>query len=274
MEQMQTTLRFAVQSHVGLRLNNEDAAYAGPRLLALADGMGGHAAGEIASAIAIEEMVALDRADPSPEVLDDLRAAVGRANEAIAHRSRTDPETAGMGTTLTALLFDGDRVAVAHVGDSRAYVMREGSIERITRDDTLVQSLVDRGRLTEQEAWNHPQRNIVDKVLTGREVEAHLDTRETQPGDRYLICSDGLSDYVPEDEIADVLRLEDPLRIPQELIRVALRRQSQDNITCIVADVVDGASGYNIAIGTGAAADIAGVTATGQDVDERRSDQG
>jgi PPM family protein phosphatase len=249
---MRTTLRYSVQSQRGLRSNNEDAAFAGPRLLALADGMGGHAAGEVAASIAIKELMPLNEREPTGDFLGELGRAVQRANAAIAHRAATDPEVAGMGTTLTAILFAGEHVGLAHIGDSRAYLMREGSLEQITKDDTYVQSLVDEGRLTTEQAWGHPHRSMVLKVLTGQAVDPLLETKETYPGDRFLICSDGLSDYVPEDAIGGTLRLSDPRRCPQELIRLALQRGSQDNITCIVADVTAGDSGYNIAITTGA----------------------
>jgi protein phosphatase len=228
-DEMQTTLRFAVQSQTGLRSNNEDAAFAGPRLLAL------------------------DERTPSPDILADLRGAVGRANAAIARHTKVDPRTAGMGTTLTALLFAERCVAMAHVGDSRAYLLRDGSLSQITHDDTMVQSLVDEGQLTPDEAAVHSQRNVVLKVLTGHTVEPLFELRETDPGDRYLICSDGLSDYVPAAEIASVLELPDPQRRPQELIRMALRNGGQDNITCVVGDVTEGPTGYNISVLTGAA---------------------
>jgi len=247
------TLRFAVQSHAGLRPDNEDAAYAGPRLLALCDGMGGHAAGEVAAALAMEQLTPLDQRAPSPDPADDLRAAVERADAAIARHTSAHPETAGMGTTLTALLFDGPRIALAHIGDSRAYLLRNGALQQLTHDDSYVQSLVDQGRLTPQEAMVHERRNIVLKVLTGKGNEPHTEVLDTAPGDRYLVCSDGLSDYVGSDEIAEILGLADPQRRPQEFIRSALRHGSQDNITCVVADVVEGASGYNIATLTGAA---------------------
>jgi protein phosphatase len=131
--------------------------------------------------------------------------------------------------------------------------MRDGSLSQITRDDTFVQHLIDEGRLTYEEARNHPQRSLVLKVLTGREIEPFVRTLQAKPLDRYLICSDGLSDYVPLSAISDVLSLSDPQVCPQALIRLALQRGSQDNITCIVADVVAGESGYNIALLTGAA---------------------
>ncbi|MDP9068001.1 MAG: protein phosphatase 2C domain-containing protein [Actinomycetota bacterium] len=259
---MYTSLRFAVQSEIGLRSNNEDAAYAGPRLLALADGMGGHAAGEVAASLAIKELLPLDEGRPSRDMLGDLRRAFRRANAAIADRAASDPETSGMGTTLTALLFAGRRVALAHIGDSRAYLLRNGSLHQVTRDDTLVQSLVDEGRVRPEEAASHPQRNMVLKVLTGQETEPFFEVRETDPGDRYLICSDGLSDYVTSEEIVAILEMPDPQRRPQELIRLALRHGSQDNITCVVGDVVRGPSGYNIAMLTGAPGSTASVLST------------
>lgn len=249
---MQLTLRYAVQSHAGLRPNNEDAAFAGPRLLALADGMGGHAAGEVAASLAIDRLMPLNDRDGGRDLVGELRRAVAHANAAIAERAAADPETAGMGTTLTAVLFAGHRLGLAHVGDSRAYLLRTGSLTQITKDDTFVQSLVDDGRLAPEQVRKHPQRSMVIKVLTGDEVDPFVEVRETDPGDRYLICSDGLSDYVPANAIAEVLELADPQRCPQELIRLALRHGSQDNITCIVADVVEGRSGYNIAMLTGA----------------------
>lgn len=249
---METSLRFAVQSQTGRRSNNEDAAYAGPRLLALADGMGGHAAGEIAAALAIHELLALDGHPSSSDMLGDLRKAFHRANTAITDHVNTDAEASGMGTTLTALLFEGRHVAVGHVGDSRAYLLRGGALQQITRDDTMVQALVDEGRLSPDEAATHPRRNMLLKVLTGNEIQPYFEVREVDPGDRYLICSDGLTDYVPAKEIAPVLHMADPQQVPQQLIRLALRRGSQDNITCVVGDVVERPSGYNIAMLSGA----------------------
>lgn len=249
---MLLTLRYALQTEVGLRANNEDAAFAGPRLLAIADGMGGHAAGEVAASLAIEQIVSLEDGPRSRDLLVDLRDAVRRANAAIRERVQKDSDVDGMGTTLTALLFEDRRVGVAHVGDSRAYLLRDGSLTQITKDDTVVQSLVDEGRLTPQEALNHPQRSVVLKVLTGKPVEASFEIREVDPGDRYLICSDGVSDYVPPDAIAETLRIPDVQGCPQQLIRLALRHGSHDNITCIVGEVVEGDSGYNIAITIGA----------------------
>jgi protein phosphatase len=214
--------------------------------------MGGAAAGEVAASLVISELAPLDQ-QPVGDPLVVLRDATRRGNAAIADHVAANPEHAGMGTTLTALLFAGDNVGLIHVGDSRAYLMRDGSLSQITRDDTFVQHLIDEGRLTYEEARNHPQRSMVLKVLTGREIEPFVKTLKAKPLDRYLICSDGLSDYVSIDEISDVLSLSEHQRCTPALIRLALQRGSQDNISCIVADVVGGESGYNIALLTGAA---------------------
>jgi serine/threonine protein phosphatase PrpC len=248
---MKVSLSYSVQSHVGLRPNNEDAAFSGPRLLALADGMGGRAAGEIAASLVISELMPLDRQEVD-DPLVALREATRRGNMAIADHIADHPEHEGMGTTLTALLFGRDSLGLVHVGDSRAYLMRDGLLSQITKDDTLVQYLVDEERITPQEAWGHPQRSLVSKVLTGHGVDPFLETRQVTPHDRYLICSDGLSDHVPVEWIGEALRLPDPHVAPQQLIRLALQQGSQDNITCIVAEVVEGESGYNIALLTGA----------------------
>jgi serine/threonine protein phosphatase PrpC len=249
---MDVSLRYSVQSHVGLRPNNEDAAFSGPRLLALADGMGGHAAGEIAASLVISELIPLDRQE-----LDDplvaLREATLRGNTAITDHIAAHPEHEGMGTTLTALLFGRNNLGLVHVGDSRAYLMRDGLLTQITKDDTLVQHLVDEKRITPEDAWGHPQRSLVSQVLTGHGVDPLLETRQIKTRDRYLICSDGLSDHVPVEAISEALRMPDPQLGTQQLIRLALQHGSQDNITCIVADVVEGTSGYNIALLTGAA---------------------
>lgn len=248
---MVVSLRYAVQSERGVRSNNEDAAFAGPRLLALADGMGGHAAGDVASSLALAELAPLDQ-QPVGDPVALLREAVIRGNAAIARHLKVHPEHEGMGTTLTAILFAGDKHGLVHVGDSRAYLLRNDSLTQLTKDDTFVQSLIDDGRLTPEGAWGHPHRSMVVKVLTGHEVEPFLELRDTKPGDRYLICSDGLSDYVPAEAIHRALVAPDPQQCTQALIRLALQHDSHDNVTCIVADVAEGDSGYNISLLTGA----------------------
>jgi protein phosphatase len=213
--------------------------------------MGGHAAGEVAASLAVSELSPLNE-----HAVDDpvtaLREATIRSNEAIARDVAARPEHRGMGTTLTAMLFTGREFGLVHVGDSRAYLFREGALTQITKDDTLVGALVEEGRLTPEEARAHPQRSMVLRVLTGQDVEPFIERRAITIGDRYVICSDGLTDYVPDNAIAEVLALDDPHRSTQELTRLALRGGSRDNITCVVADVTEGPSGYNMALVAGA----------------------
>jgi serine/threonine protein phosphatase PrpC len=202
------TLRYAARSDRGLvRSNNEDSVYAGPRLLALADGMGGHAAGEVASQLMIAALAPLDDDEPGGDLLGTLDDAMVTGNETIAAQVADDPELDGMGTTLTAILFAGSKLGLIHVGDSRGYLLRDGQLTRITKDDTFVQTLVDEGRITAEQAHVHPQRSLIMKALTGHEVEPTLTLREAKAGDVYLLCSDGLSDVVSDETIGDTLGL-------------------------------------------------------------------
>jgi protein phosphatase len=233
-------LRYAARSDRGLvRANNEDSVYAGARLLALADGMGGHAAGEVASQLVIAALAHLDDDEPGGDLLSKLNEAVHEGNSAIAAHVDADPELEGMGTTLTAILFAGNRLGLCHIGDSRGYLLRDGELTQITKDDTFVQTLVDEGRITAEEAHSHPQRSLIMRALTGHEVEPTLTVREAKAGDRYLLCSDGLSDPVSQETIADALALEDVAASADRLIELALRGGGPDNVTVVVADVVD-----------------------------------
>jgi protein phosphatase len=237
---MSMALRYAVRSDRGLmRTNNEDSVYAGPRLLALADGMGGHAAGEVASNVVISALAHLDEDRPIDDLLSTLRDATADANNHLRDLVMQDPNLDGMGTTLTALLFAGHRVGLVHVGDSRAYLVRGGQLSQITHDDTFVQALIDEGRLTEEEASSHPQRSLILHALNGTDVEPDLSIREVRIGDRYLLCSDGLSDVVSPDTLLDALQLPDPHESADRLVELALRAGGPDNVTCIVADVID-----------------------------------
>jgi PPM family protein phosphatase len=239
---MTLALRYAVRTDVGLlREGNEDSAYAGPHLLAIADGMGGHAAGEVASSVAISVIAGLDEDMPVDHLLDALAAAVAQANTTLHEMSIEDPSVEGMGTTLTALLWSGSNVAICHIGDSRAYLLRDREFHQITRDHTLVQSLVDDGRLSPAQAATHPQRSYVMRALqSGTVAEPDLSIIEAKTGDRYLLCSDGLSDVVSEDTLRDTLtRFTDRDQAVNQLIELAIRGGGPDNITCIVADVVD-----------------------------------
>ncbi|QNP71478.1 Stp1/IreP family PP2C-type Ser/Thr phosphatase [Streptomyces roseirectus] len=239
---MSLSLRFAAGSHKGMiREGNEDSGYAGPRLLAIADGMGGAAAGEVASSEAISTIVALDEDIPGSDVLTSLGTAVQRANDQLRSLVEEDPQLEGMGTTLTALLWTGQRLGLVHVGDSRAYLLRDGVLTQITQDHTWVQRLVDEGRITEEEATTHPQRSLLMRALGSAEhVEPDLSIREVRAGDRYLICSDGLSGVVSHQTLEETLAsYQGPQETVQNLIEFALRGGGPDNITVIVADVLD-----------------------------------
>ncbi|MBN9619523.1 MAG: protein phosphatase 2C domain-containing protein [Actinobacteria bacterium] len=240
-------LDYAVRSDLGLvRNNNEDSVYAGPRLLAIADGMGGHAAGEVASKIVIGTLEPLDEDRRVDDLMKALRDTVGEANQRIADAVRQRPELEGMGTTLTALRFVGSQVGLVHVGDSRAYLLRAGLLVQITHDDTYVQSLVDAGRLTPEEAKDHPRRSVILRALLGAEVEPDVSIREARAGDRYLLCSDGLSDVVSTETIADTMHIADPQECADRLVELALRGGGPDNVTVVVADVVNAKPGDTI----------------------------
>ncbi|MEV6005848.1 Stp1/IreP family PP2C-type Ser/Thr phosphatase [Streptomyces sp. NPDC051976] len=247
---MSLSLRFAAGSHKGMiREGNEDSGYAGPRLLAIADGMGGQAAGEVASSEVISTIVTLDDDIPGSDILTSLGTAVQRANDQLLQMVQEDPQLEGMGTTLTALLWTGQRLGLVHVGDSRAYLLRDGVLTQITQDHTWVQRLVDEGRITEEEATTHPQRSLLMRALgSGEHVEPDLSIREVRVGDRYLICSDGLSGVVSHQTLEDTLAgYQAPHETVQELIQLALRGGGPDNITCIVADVLDTDDGDTLA---------------------------
>ena len=239
---MTLAVRFAARSHAGLlRALNEDSVYAGPRLLAVADGMGGHAAGEVASAVAIASLAPLDEDAPPSDLLAALKGAADTANAHLRDMVSADSDLSGMGTTLVALLFAGTRLGLLHVGDSRCYLLRGGTLTQITHDHTLVQALVDAGRITEEDASNHPQRSVITRVLDGRDdVEFDLSVREAAAGDRYLLCSDGLTGPVASlDTLTEALSMPDPQDSVDRLVELALRGGGPDNITVIVADIVD-----------------------------------
>src|SRR5438132_10974450 len=242
---MTLVLRYAVRSDVGrLREGNGDAAYAGPRLLAVADGMGGHAAGEVASAVTIASIAELDSEQASGNMLEDLSSAVAAANTRLQEMIIANPAVEGMGTTLTALFWSDGHAAVCHIGDSRGYLLREGELYQITHDHTLVQSLVDEGRISADDVSTHPQRSLLLRALDGRSVaEPDLSVHDGQAGDRYLLCSDGLSGLVSDEMLRETLAaIDEPEAVTRQLIELALHGGGPDNITCIVADVVDTAT--------------------------------
>lgn len=244
---MTVTLRYAARSDVGLvRSNNQDSAYAGPNLLVVADGMGGHAGGDVASALTIAALVGLDRPDhSSDQSMSELERSIDRARQDLVDATTADPDLAGMGTTVTALLKSGNTLAMAHLGDSRAYLLRDGVLAQVTVDHTFVQHLVDTGRITPDEAETHPQRNVVMRVLGDFDLDLtpDLSIREAVPGDRWMLCSDGLSGFVPDEEIAEVLvSVTTPADAVERLVSMSMRAGSTDNITVVVADVLDEAA--------------------------------
>lgn len=235
-------IRAVAQSHTGLvRSDNEDSGYAGPRLLVVADGMGGHAAGEVASAVAVESLSVLDGPGPAPDDLDTpgaLTAAITQANHRIRDLVDADPRRSGMGTTVTAMLWTGEGFSLAHIGDSRAYLLRGDELVQLTRDHTYVQALIDEGRLHEDERETHPARSLLLQALGGEDITPDLADVDAQDGDRLLVCSDGLSGVVSHEAIRRVLsEQEDAQAAADQLVEMAVQAGGPDNITCVVADV-------------------------------------
>lgn len=230
-------LRYAALSDTGLvRAANQDTAYAGTRVLAVADGFG--PAGAPASTAAVEALKTLDRETlPAGGVLNLLEDAVRGATTAVREIAGGGED----GTTLTAMLWTGSQLALVHIGDSRAYLLRDGELFRITHDHTVVQSMIDEGRLTPEEATAHPQRSLLLKALTTDDTISTPDLRlqDAHPADRYLLCSDGLSGVVPEPAIQRILTsVQDPETAVRRLITEANEAGGPDNVSCVVADVV------------------------------------
>jgi PPM family protein phosphatase len=238
---MTLLLRSVALTDRGLvRRANQDAVFAGVHLLAVADGMGGMAAGDLASAITIDAVAGADAAHPEDGLVDAMRTVIEAAGDRIRAAVAEDPTRDGMGTTLTALLFAPDNTAVllAHVGDSRAYLLRGGVTQQMTKDDTFVQMLVDEGVITPDEAHVHPRRAVVTQALQGDPVSPAFSVLRPEAGDRWLICSDGLSNVVRDDTIAEVLRTNpEPQACAVRLVDLARRAGGPDNITVIVADL-------------------------------------
>lgn len=237
---MTLAVRYSAMSDVGrVRSNNQDSGFAGSHLLMVADGMGGAAAGDLASAVTVQTMRRIDQTPPG-EMLEALAGAIHRANVKLGEIIDDDPSVEGMGTTVTAMLFDGAQVALAHIGDSRAYLLRDGELSQLTRDHTFVQGLVDEGRITPDEARTHPHRNLIMKVLDGRhEVEPDLTMLEVRPGDRVLLCSDGLTAVLDDAAVRDTMAGGSPDSSALALVTAALDGNANDNVTCVVFDIVD-----------------------------------
>ena len=244
---MPPTLRSAAGSDVGRRREtNQDSAVTSPRMLAVADGMGGHAHGEVASAVAVAALVDLDQRLRGTDLGEvDLLAALRDAVEDAAARltalAEQDPDLRGTGTTVVAMLVDGFRIGVLHLGDSRAYLLRDGELQRLTHDHTLVQSLVDEGRISEEEAAVHPRRSWLVKTLQdSSDPEPDLFPLEGRAGDRYLVCSDGVTAVLDDAHLREVLAdAAEPEDAVARLIADANAGGGPDNITCVVADLHD-----------------------------------
>jgi serine/threonine protein phosphatase PrpC len=222
-----------------VRSNNEDAVFVGSRLFVVADGMGGLPAGELASDILVRALAVVDDAPDSAEPLQDMLAALQTANERIEAAVKDDDARDGMGTTVTALMLAGDAVAALNVGDSRCYLVRDGEMTQLTRDDTYVQALVDQGVLTPDDARRHPQRALVTQAVQGGPFRPAGRMVPVEAGDRFLLCSDGLTDYVTDEVIGDTLRIyPDRYTCAAELIARTLEAGAPDNVTVIVCDVV------------------------------------
>ncbi len=237
-------LRFSgvAVSHTGLvRPDNEDAGFLGPTCMLVADGVGGAAAGEIASATTAYVVSALALSDPLADPVSLLRTGVLLAQEQVAAGVLQDPARTGMATTLTALATDGVTFGLAHVGDSRGYVVREGRLTRVTTDHTYVQRLVDEGNLDEDDVSSHPWRNVVMRSVDGTATEGGEVTRlRLVAGDRVLLASDGLTDLVPERQIESLLLRHHDDAAVDALVAAALAAGGTDNVTCLLATVVEG----------------------------------
>ena len=239
MTQPSMRLRYAALSDVGrVRKDNQDSGFASEHLLVVADGVGGAARGDVASSTAVQSLRRLDA--PAPEdLLEAVAGAIHRAHDRIAELVDEDPELEGTSTTVTAVLFDGRRIGVGHVGDSRGYLLRDGQIAQLTKDHTFVQSLIDEGRITEEESRTHPHKNLILRAVDGvHETDPDLFQVDLAPGDRILLCSDGCSGVLDNDRIADILGTGTIDFAVVELVRASLDAGSSDNITCIVADVL------------------------------------
>lgn len=241
---MTIALRYAARSDVGLvRSNNQDSAYAGPHLLVVADGMGGHAGGDVASSVAVAHLAPLDDEAHGPDdVLDELSRALTTAHDELLARAEENPELAGLGTTVTAILRSGNKLAMAHIGDSRAYLLRDGELNQVTTDHSFVQHLVNTGKITAEEAERHPQRSVLLRVLGDFDMEIvpDMSVREARAGDRWLLCSDGLSGVVSAETMAETLRdVRDVDECADQLVQLALRGGAPDNVTVVLGDVVE-----------------------------------
>ena len=235
------TFRYVAHTDTGLRRSaNQDSGYASPRLLVIADGMGGAAAGDLASAEVMHIIRELDRDEVDADAMAALEQAITKANTRLGQLIAEDPAVEGMGTTLDALLWDGEKFAFAHIGDSRVYRMRGGELTQISKDHTFVQSLIDEGRISPAEARVHPHRSLILRAMLGRDDNgADLSWVQPMLGDRYLLCSDGLTDMVTDDVIRGALLSETIDMAASELVRLALEAGGYDNVTVVIGEFVE-----------------------------------
>ena len=233
-------LAYSAISDVGrVRRDNQDSGYAGPWLLTVCDGVGGAARGDLASSTAVQQLRKLD-AEPTDDLLALVAGAIHRADDRIGELVEEDPELSGTSTTATVALFDGTRLGVGHLGDSRGYLFRGGELRQLTHDHTFVQSLIDEGRISEEESRVHPHRNLILKALDGvRHEEPDLFEVPLEVGDRIFLCSDGACGTLDDARMADILATGTPDYAAVELVRASLEAGSSDNVTCVVADVID-----------------------------------
>ncbi|MDQ6686570.1 MAG: protein phosphatase 2C domain-containing protein [Actinomycetota bacterium] len=228
-------------SHVGLvREHNEDAGFVSPMLILVADGVGGAAAGEVASATTAYVVAATALARPDHDPAEVLTAAVARAFEQLVLGVAEDPRRSGMATTLTALLTDGARFALAHIGDSRGYLYRANELTRITHDHTVVQGLVDEGQLDEQAAESSAFRNVLTRTIHAGREPADVVPLDLVDGDRVLLASDGLTDLVSDRRIEEILRGYDDDEALPRLVDEALGEGGRDNVTCVLGTIIEG----------------------------------
>jgi len=234
-------VRASLLTDVGrVRERNEDAAFAGDHVFAVADGLGGHRAGEVASDLALGSVRALDQAEPRTAA-KGVAEAVRKGNRAVHDRAETDDSLRGMGTTMTAVVISGNTAFIAHVGDSRCYLIRSGQITQLSRDHTLVARMVSEGRLTPEQAEAHPQRSVLTRAL-GADKDVDVDESRVTliDGDRLLLCSDGLTGMLSDEEIRDFATSGSDLdEICRRLVDAANERGGQDNITVVVIDIGD-----------------------------------
>ena len=251
-------LHYSAISDVGrVRRENQDSGYAGPWLLTVCDGVGGAVRGDLASSTAVQALRKLDQ-EPDDDILGQVAGAVHRADDRIAELVEEDPDLNGTSTTATVALFDGTRFGIGHIGDSRAYLYRRGELRQLTHDHTFVQSLIDEGRITEEQSRTHPHRNVILKALDGvRHEEPDLFEFPAEAGDRVFVCSDGACGTLTHEQMADILSSGTADFAAVELVRASLEAGSTDNVTCIVADVSEEAPPEELQpLLVGAAADL------------------